>query len=262
MKQILGNNAIEHLAVNLKFAYPELNSKRFKAKLLKLVPPLELKARSELIADTMHEFLPKNFNQVSEIIIKSLTPPLTKTSGNGLSPMFYMPHCTYVSKYGTHKKYNNNEDPFDTAMDIQYQLTQRFTCEFSMRSFITNQPKRTFQILYNWMNDENPHVRRLCSESTRPRLPWASKLQNLIIDPTPSLMILEQLKNDPDLYVRRSVANHLGDIAKDHLDLTLKICSQWLPSANKELKWMIRHALRNPDKKGIKEASKIRKAAK
>ena len=79
---------------------------------------------------------------------------------------------------------------------------------------------------------------------------------------TPSIPILEHLKNDPDLYVRRSVANHLGDIAKDHLDLVLEMCDTWLSDADSELKWVIRHALRNPVKKGNQTAISIRKAAK
>ena len=112
------------------------------------------------------------------------------------------------------------------------------------------------------MNDPDPHVRRLCSEGTRPRLPWAQKINALVLDPSPSLPILEKLKDDDDLYVRRSVANHVGDIAKDNLELALKLCMNWLDESSKELKWVIRHALRHPAKKMNKEALAIRKMAK
>ena len=137
-----------------------------------------------------------------------------------------------------------------------------FQCEFSIRSFIEVQQDRTFEVLYEWMKDSNPHIRRLCTEGTRPRLPWASKLANLANDPTPSLVILETLKDDPDLYVRRSVANHVGDSAKDHLDLALDLCENWLEGASPELKWVIRHAVRNPVKKGNDRAINLRKSAK
>ncbi|MFT5216198.1 MAG: 3-methyladenine DNA glycosylase AlkC, partial [Glaciecola sp.] len=138
----------------------------------------------------------------------------------------------------------------------------RFTCEYSIRPFIVNEQHKTMQVLYKWMNDEDPHIRRLCSEGTRPRLPWSTKIDSFVKDPSPTIAILEHLKNDPDLYVRRSVANHLGDIAKDHLDLVLGICEKWLVNASTELKWVIRHALRNPEKKGHAKAIEIRRKAK
>jgi len=104
-------------------------------------------------------------------------------------------------------------------MKAQYELTQRFSAEFSIRPFIIHHENRTMDVLYGWMEDGNPHVRRLCSEGTRPRLPWAMKIPSFVSDPGPTLPILEKLKDDPDLYVRRSVANHLGDIGKDNLEL-------------------------------------------
>ena len=112
------------------------------------------------------------------------------------------------------------------------------------------------------MTDNDPHVRRLCSEGTRPRLPWSVKIDSFVKDPSPSIPILEQLKNDPDLYVRRSVANHVGDIAKDNLELALDLCRAWLKDASPELKWVVRHALRNPVKKGNQKAIDLRKKAK
>jgi len=147
-------------------------------------------------------------------------------------------------------------------MNAQYELTKRFTCEYSIRPFIINDEARTMNVLYKWMNDPDPHVRRLASEGTRPRLPWAMKIDSFVNDPSPSISILEQLKNDSDLYVRRSVANHVGDIAKDNLDLALDLCENWLGDASTELKWVIRHAVRNPLKKGNERAIELRKAAK
>ena len=146
--------------------------------------------------------------------------------------------------------------------NVKYELTKRFTCEYSIRSFIAQDQERTLNILYKWMKDDDPHVRRLCSEGTRPRLPWSAKLSTLANDPSPSLPILETLKNDSDLYVRRSVANHIGDIAKDHMNVALDICEKWLDGATDELKWVIRHAVRNPVKKGNQRAINLRKAAK
>jgi len=174
----------------------------------------------------MNTYLPNNYSEAVPIILNSLTPALEKTEGNGLAVLFYMPHCSFIANYGL--------DDFEISMDAQYELTKRFTYEYSIRPFIENEQNRTMEVLYKWMKDKNPHVRRLCSEGTRPRLPWSTKIDAFVKDPNPALVVLEYLKNDEDLYVRRSVANHLGDIAKDHLDLALQLCEngQKMPVLN------------------------------
>lgn len=262
LKTILGQKAIDQLAFNLHYIDSDFNKTKFIQDALNDIEELGIKDRGTHIANAMKKHLPQNYSEAAQIITQSLTPPLEKTEDNGLATMFYMPHCSYVSQYGVDPKFNNNIDPFDVSMELQYELTQRFTCEFSIRPFIENDQERTMGILYKWMNDPNPHVRRLCSEGTRPRLPWASKLKDLAKDPTPSIKILEKLKDDDNLYVRRSVANHVGDIAKDHLDLALDLCEDWLKVGTKEVNWVIRHAVRNPIKKGNERAIKLRKLAK
>ena len=102
----------------------------------------------------------------------------------------------------------------------------------------------------------------MCSEGSRSRLPWAGRLKSLAEDPTPVIPILEELKDDVDGYVRRSVANHVGDIAKDDLELALTLCEKWLENSSRALKKVIRHAVRNPIKNGNFRAFAIRKAAK
>lgn len=262
LKQVLNKEAVRQLAENIHIVYAVFDKVGFTKDAMRGIELLSLTERSNHIAESLRRYLPENYLEAIEIIIKTLTPPLERTSDNGLAPMFYMPHCSFIAKYGVDPIFSNGVDPFETSMSAQYELTQRFTCEFSIRSFLVSDQERTLKILYRWMHDSDPHVRRLCSEGTRPRLPWAMKMDTFVKDPTPSLLILEQLKNDPDLYVRRSVANHIGDIAKDHLELALALCEDWLDGASSELKWVIRHALRNPVKKGNERAIKLRKAAK
>jgi 3-methyladenine DNA glycosylase AlkC len=146
-------------------------------------------------------------------------------------------------------------------MSAQYEITRRFSAEFCIRPYLVKWPGRTLERLMEWTRDPDPHVRRLCSEGTRPRLPWAMRLKAFMADPTPVLPILEALKDDPELYVRRSVANHLADIAKDHPALALERCARWLEGASAERRWVIRHALRHPAKKGVKEALELRARA-
>jgi 3-methyladenine DNA glycosylase AlkC len=147
-------------------------------------------------------------------------------------------------------------------MTAQHELTRRFSAEFSIRPFLIHAPERTLARLMEWTSDRDPHVRRLCSEGSRPRLPWAVRLPDFVKNPRPVLPILEALKDDPELYVRRSVANHLGDIAKDHPVLAFDLCERWLRGASENRKWLIRHALRHPAKKGDQRALKIRATAK
>ena len=193
--------------------------------------------------------------------MKSLTPPLSSTEDNGLEVFFYLPHVSYVALYGQDWGYNSGVDPFETSMYAQYELTKRFSAEFSLRPFLIEQQDRTLSQLMIWSHDPDPHVRRLCSEGARPRLPWAKRLPAFIEDPSPLLPLLIGLKDDESLYVRRSVANLLGDIAKDHLELVLEVCSEWLEQATNETRWMIRHALRYPAKKGNMRALKLRESA-
>ena len=167
----------------------------------------------------------------------------------------------FVATYGLDPAHNGGRDPFEVSMRAQYELTKRFTSEFSMRPYLIHQQKRTLARLMEWTRDPDPHVRRLCSEGARPRLPWAMRIPAFVKDPRPALPILEALKDDADLYVRRSVANHVGDIAKDHPELAFELCGNWLQGASAERKWLIRHAVRHPAKKGVKEALELRRRA-
>ncbi len=262
LKYVLDKPAVNQLAKNIKMVYKAFDDQEFVLEVLSDLQALTLKERADCIAKALKKYLPNSYSAAIEILLASLTPPLTQTENNSLSGMFYMPHNSFIEHYGLDIEYNGGVDPYEISMNALYELTKRFTSENSIRTFIIDQPQRTFDILYQWMSDVDPHVRRLCSEGTRPRLPWASRIPDLVKDPSPSFPILEHLKNDPELYVRRSVANHIGDIAKDHLGLALNFCENWLPDATGELKWVIRHALRYPAKKGVERALQIRTRAK
>lgn len=146
-------------------------------------------------------------------------------------------------------------------MLAQYEITKRFSSEFSIRPFLIQQQERTLSRLLQWTTDPDPHVRRLCSEGTRPRLPWAMRIPAFVRNPDFTLPILERLKNDECLYVRRSVANHLGDIAKDHPETVFSTCERWLPEASPGVKWLIRHAIRHPAKNKNPRALRLRACA-
>lgn len=261
LADLLDREAIECLAHNISLVHPDFDGKAFQRSALNGLKPLSIMQRGHHLARALREHLPACYEQAVRILLKSLTPPLTGTEDLGLAVFFYLPHVSFVATYGLDPAHNDGRDPFDISMLAQYELTKRFSAEFSIRPFLIRWPERTLAQLQQWANDPDPHVRRLCSEGTRPRLPWATRIPAFIKDPRPVLPILEALKDDADLYVRRSVANHLGDIAKDHPHLAFELCEQWLDGATTERKWLLRHAVRHPAKKGVKEALRIRKLA-
>ncbi len=261
LKDLLDREAIGCLAHNLGLVHPGLDADAFQRSAMSGLTPLGIIERGHHLARALREHLPGRYSDAIRILIQSLTPPLTRTDELGLGVFFYLPHVCFVANYGLEAKDNGGEDPFEISMRAQYELTRRFSAEFSLRPFLIRWPDRTLTRLLEWTHDPDPHVRRLCSEGSRPRLPWAVRIPAFIQNPRPVLPILEALKDDADLYVRRSVANHLGDIAKDHWELALEICGRWLAGATPERKWLIRHALRHPAKKGVKAALRLRKQA-
>jgi 3-methyladenine DNA glycosylase AlkC len=104
-----------------------------------------------------------------------------------------------------------------------------------------------------WAGDPSEHVRRLASEGCRPRLPWGMGLPQYKRDPTPILPILERLRADPSDYVRRSVANNLNDISKDHPDQVLAIAGRWL-GEHAATEPLVKHACRSLLKRGDQRA--------
>jgi 3-methyladenine DNA glycosylase AlkC len=143
---------------------------------------------------------------------------------------------------------------FEEALLLLKEMTKRFTSEFDVRYFLLEDQQRALHIMQGWINDPNRHVRRLVSEGTRPRLPWAMQLPSLKADPSPVLPLLKALRDDKEEYVRRSVANHLNDIAKDHPDLVANIAKEWLKNADTNRTRLVRHACRSLIKQGHKGA--------
>jgi 3-methyladenine DNA glycosylase AlkC len=263
LKVLLNQEAIECLAQNVLYVHNDFEAKAFCECALTDIEPLELMQRGQHIAKALHQFLPGNYSEAVAILTASFTPAQTEADKFGLAEFFYLPHSFFICEYGQDKTYNNGKDPYETSMRALYGLTTRFTSEFAIRTFLIQQQERTLAKVSGWLNDPNPHVRRLCTEGTRPKLPWGKRIPSFVANPQPTLHILEILKDDKSLYVRRSVSNHLGDIAKDHPEIVFSTCERWLQAgASAELRWLIRHAVRHPVKKGNARALKIRAAAK
>jgi 3-methyladenine DNA glycosylase AlkC len=199
----------------------------------------ELKERIRFITNSLNDYLPFNYKKQVDILLK------VAPNFGGLQGMVFP---DFVQVYGL--------KDFQTSIDTLAIFTQYSTSEFAIRPFIEKYPKKTIEQLIQWSIHENHHVRRLASEGSRPKLPWASPLREFIKDPTPVLPILENLKNDDSEYVRKSVANHLNDISKTQPELVLTIAKEWI-GQTKNTDWIVKHGLRTLLKKGDKRALAI-----
>ncbi|MBL7944054.1 MAG: DNA alkylation repair protein [Flavobacteriales bacterium] len=200
----------------------------------------ELKTRAQMMTDAMHAALPGGYARNIDVIVK--VAPL---AANGFYGIIFP---EYVSRYG--------RDHWDISMKALQQLTISSTSEFAIRPFLEMDTQAAMKMIGQWATHENHHVRRLASEGCRPRLPWGTQVKALIRDPEPGLAVLEKLMHDESLYVRKSVANHLNDISKDHPDRVLAFARKWKgKSAHGD--WILKHALRTLLKTGNPEALKL-----
>ena len=167
-----------------------------------------------------------------------------KKKGIGEDSLEYMFIPDYIELYGI--------DEFEPAADALEFVTQFVSCEFAVRPFLLKYEKEMIGRMMKWSKHENHKVRRLSSEGSRPRLPWAMAIPSLKKDPSPILPILENLKNDPSEWVRRSVANSLNDIAKDHPEIVIRLAQKW-KGISKETDAIIKHGSRTLLKKGHAE---------
>jgi 3-methyladenine DNA glycosylase AlkC len=261
LAMLLDQEAVDCLAHNIGLVFGKFDGPGFRRAAMRDIAPLAIMQRGAHLACVLREFLPARYEDAVEML-RSLTPPLLPDDRPGLSVFFYLPHSSFVATFGLDAEHNAGRDPFEASMRAQYEITRRFTAEFSMRPFLIRWPERTLAQLMEWTRDPDVNVRRLCSEGSRPRLPWGLRIPAFVKDPRPTLPILETLKDDADLYVRRSVANHVGDIAKDHPALAFDLCERWARGASEDLKWIIRHAVRHPAKKGVAAALRLRLLAK
>lgn len=262
LKELLGRDLIRLVGESIATVLASFDKKLFQREALNGLDDLEFNQRGQHIGRAIAAQLPPDFDEASPILIASLGPELQATEGNGLAPFFYLPLGHVIAECGIHR--------FESGMLANYELTKRMTAEFSIRPFLVQHRDKCLARLSKWTNDPNPHVRRLVSEGTRPRLPWAMRLKEFQENPHFTLPLLERLKDDPELYVRRSVANHLADILKDHPTVAYEVCERWLaeideshlaPAEASGRRWIVRHAVRLPDKKGERRAMTIRKAA-
>ncbi len=247
-KNLFNPTLITRMGDHLSAADPGFDRAAFIAAACEGLEALEMKERSAHIQAALDPLLPQDFRAACDVMLASLSP---KTDEDwkaedietlGICGWAVMPMAEIVAARGL--------GDFDHAMGVLAEMTKRFTAEFAVRPFLIADPERGLKIARQWAEDDNYHVRRFASEGTRPRLPWGLRLQSFVEDPQPLLPLLTRLRDDPSEYVRRSVANSLNDIAKDHPDLIAGIAADWLQDAPKDRVRLVKHACRTLIKAG------------
>lgn len=245
MKDGLGAAAIERIGDSLVQTVPDFPKQPFIDDAVHGIGSLELKDRVRHIIGVLNHYLPSNFAETADILIRLKDHWIPGEPGDNLGGFAAWPIIDYVGVHGLGHP--------EKALEVLKELTPMFSAEFAIRPFIIEHVELTLQALETWTTDPDEHVRRLVSEGSRPRLPWGQQLPSFIADPSPVIKLLEKLKDDQSEYVRRSVANHLNDISKDHPDLVIAVCQRWKQDATKERQWIIRHAARTLVKAGHPE---------
>ena len=238
---------VNDMALHLKRRWRGFNDTAFTAAASKDFKNSELKQRVNQIAAALATHLPADVPRALELLTSTLRPldrhgePVANAT-KGLAGWAIWPMGEYVALRGL--------DHPKEALAALRALTIRSTAEFAIRPFLIRHPRKALAALKQWTKDSNTHVRRLVSEGSRPRLPWGLRLNPFVADPAPILPLLEALKDDPSEYVRRSVANSLNDIGKDHPDLVAALAARWLETATPERARLVRHACRSLVKAG------------
>lgn len=247
-KDYFDEEAAARLGAQVKSAWPAFDVLAFCRRATTGLHTKEFNARVAAFSDALAATLPSEVSQALAILTRSL-PPVLPDCEAITDGWLQWPLGQFIADHGL--------ADVEASMEAMMALTMRFSSEFAVRPFLVACPEKIYPRLYELTGHENPHIRRWCSEGSRPRLPWGKALPAVVADPAPGWPILEALKDDPALYVRKSVANHLNDIAKDHPDQVITCCRSWLKKAPPERLWVIRHGLRSLIKAGHPEALKL-----
>jgi len=242
IKNMLNEKALREFSEAIKSVYSDFAAEDFiKAVMGDTWDDLELMARGRKISQTLGDFLPSKYKEAIAVIDRVVK------AYQGFAA-FSFPE--FVTIYG------QAEEHRETSIAALGRFTEHFSAEFAVRPFIIKDEERMMSQMREWSKSGNEHLRRLSSEGCRPALPWGQALVKYKKDPSPILPILEELKADPSLYVRKSVANNLNDISKTHPELVVEIAKRWY-GADEKTNWIVKHGLRTLLKKSNPDALAI-----
>ncbi len=247
-KNLINPQSVREIGELLGSARPAFRVDAFVAEAVAGLESLELKARVKHVAAALRRALSEDWGDALDHVVKALPPPMDGTD-NVTAGLALWPLCQLVEDFGV-------DEPV-LSLAAMPALTQRMSAEFAVRPFIQRHPELAFDALRRWASHPNVHVRRLVSEGSRPRLPWGLRLRAIQDDPQLTIPLLRLLVDDPELYVRRSVANHINDISKDHPAVAIALCRELLATPTDERTWLVHHALRGLIKAGDLDALEV-----
>jgi len=243
LKNLYNEAYITILTQNIKDIYPKFQTEKFHTSVFDNIwAKRELKERMRHIATLLGIYLPQKYHSAIEILMATFNK---MNNSFGLENMVFQ---DFVEIYGL--------DDVMLSLEALEIFTVGSSSEFAIRPFIVKYPQQTMQQMLSWAHSDNEHHRRLASEGSRPRLPWAMALPIFQKDPSKVLEILELLKDDSSAYVRKSVANNLNDISKDNPTIMKVITSQWI-HYSKQRDSLLKHACRTLLKAGDKEVLEL-----
>jgi 3-methyladenine DNA glycosylase AlkC len=242
LKAVFNPPFVRDLGELIRSVYGPFDTDRFTAHVMDGTwEQLELKARIRRITEALGAALPGVYADALDVLYA------VDGQCKGLP---YLIFPDFVEVYGQAPEH------WDLSMRALERFTAGSSSEFAVRPFLLREPQRMIRQMEQWAEHGNEHIRRLASEGCRPRLPWAQALPMFKADPAPILIVLEKLKKDPSLYVRKSVANNLNDIAKDHPGLVLETARRW-QGESPYTDWIIRHGCRTLIRRADAEALAI-----
>jgi 3-methyladenine DNA glycosylase AlkC len=234
LKDQLDRTVVELLAERIARFDADFDRRKFTRAILSELESLELKQRINLIADTMAAELPAEYPAALSIVVR--------VAESDVGTWASWPLCSFVERHGV-------GDPV-ASLEAMPRLTKYWSCEFAIRPFLDQHLELAQSYLHRWVKDDHEAVRRLPSEGTRPLLPWGPKVNALSENPQIGIELLHALRHDPSETVRRSVANHLNDLAKSQPELVVEVLDSWTRDAGALDGRMLRHALRTLVKQG------------
>ncbi|MCU0644981.1 MAG: DNA alkylation repair protein [bacterium] len=231
-----GENLAELLGDKIQKLYKDFDKTRYVKTIKKECKELGYTKRIELHADILKELLPQPYSQAIKILIAILGEENPNEIGMFTNFYWVMPIGKFIEKYGL--------KDFDESMKAIEEVTKRNTGEYAIRPFLREYPQKTIKIMQSWARSSNFHLRRLAAEGSRPKLPWATKLDVYVDNPKPVFEILETLIEDDVKFVQKSVANNLTDYLKVNKPATVEFIKKFSNSNNKDTQWIIKYATR------------------
>lgn len=249
LKNIYNQHFFQELISHIKKVMPSFDAKAFLASIFDQEWPMrELRERMRHIAITLDQFLEGDYAQKCQQIIQVFKEIGRGRTGEEEYGFEYMFFPDFIQVFGV--------EEYETSIKTMEEITKYSSCEFAIRPFLKQYPEKMMAQMQAWSRHPHSMVRRLASEGYRPRLPWGMGVPALKKDPSPILPILETLKQDPSETVRRSVANNLNDISKDHPDVTIQLAKAW-KGLSSETDWVVKHACRGLLKQGHPEVMQL-----